>query len=546
VVAALVAVVLAVGPWAGPAAADDAGSIPSHDVVIDVDARGDLHVTETTTRVADAGDRPLERWVGTRFPQTGSDRYRIYAVSGVTASRPSGAPVPVAVSVGANFTTIRIGDPQQVVHGEQTHVLRYTVSGAVVRAEMANPGGGLPTPAPPDELSWEATPFPADGPIDRVSVRVTAPHPAVSAECRTGPTGTTGWCAAAAGPTSTFSARHLRRGQDVAVRLTYPAGTVSEPGPVLAPTPPTRVSSPITDQVGALGTDAPRVRAALDRLAETSGVRLFVLFTDVFPDNDEDYTNRTFSRSDRGFRDALLAVGVVEGQVYLSTDDDAFPLSDLLAEDLMQREVRPRVRARDWAGAVVALADGLRAPYEAGDGVAHRRLEQALSLGLSAAGAAVTGAHLLVRRRRPGTARGAWAAGVTRAGVVVTALLALDVVDDPWGRLDSLLVVAAGTLLWSVRDGRRLPVRTAVHGWAVAQGGIVAAWWLQELVRMWARPRMLVISRHDPAMFRAVGHGVYPLYALVTPVLYVLLVALAGAGVWIGCACAGKGGRTRW
>ncbi len=543
--AALVAVVLGVGPWAGPAAADDAGSIPSHDVVIDVDARGDLHVTETTTRVADAGDRPLERWVGTRFPQTGSDRYRIYAVSGVTASRPSGAPVPVAVSVGANFTTIRIGDPQQVVDGEQTHVLRYTVSGAVVRAEMANPGGGLPTPAPPDELSWEATPFPADGPIDRVSVRVTAPHPAVSAECRTGPTGTTGWCAAAAGPTSTFSARHLRRGQDVAVRLTYPAGTVSEPGPVLAPTPPTRVSSPITDQVGALGTDAPRVRAALDRLAETSGVRLFVLFTDVFPDNDEDYTNRTFSHSERGLRDALLAVGVVEGQVYLSTDDDAFPLSDLLAEDLMQREVRPRVRARDWAGAVVALADGLRAPYEAGDGVAHRRLELALSLGLFAAGAAVTGAHLLVRRRRRGTARGARAGGPTRAGVVVTALLALDVVDDLGSRLDPLLVVAVGTLLWSVRDGRRLPIRTAVRVWAVAEGGIVAAWWLEEVVRMWARPRILVASRYDPAMFRAVGHGVYPLYALVTPVLYLLLVALAVAGVRIGYACAAKGVRAR-
>src|SRR5919107_1189470 len=189
VVVVLTALAAVVGAVPGGAAAADGESIPSFDSRIDVDTRGDLHVTETI-EYDFAGDQRhgLQRELSTRFAQPGGGRDRTYPVSGVVATSPSGAPAQVAVSQDGALTVIRVGDPQQTVSGRQTYELRYTVAGAFNRITTPTPlRDGTASLPPHDELYWNVTGSGWKVPIGRVTVAVTAPQGAAAAPAQAEP-----------------------------------------------------------------------------------------------------------------------------------------------------------------------------------------------------------------------------------------------------------------------------------------------------------------------------------------------------------------------
>jgi uncharacterized membrane protein YgcG len=111
-------------------------------------------------------------------------------------------------------------------------------------------------------------------------------------------------------------------------------------------------------RVGALAGEGARVREALERLRDANGIQLFVVYVSSFDGmNGQQWSDETARRSQLGVRD-VLAVAVDDRAYGYSVAGD-FPLSDSELADLAVQEVEPRLAAGDWAGAAVAMADGL-------------------------------------------------------------------------------------------------------------------------------------------------------------------------------------------
>lgn len=164
---------------------------------------------------------------------------------------------------------------------------------------------------------------------------------------------------------------------------------------------PLRVDDQVTDRVGALAGDSARVREALDRLRDANGTQLFVVYVSDFNGmNGQQWSDETARRSQLGDRDVLLAVAV-DDRAYGYSVAGEFPLSDSELADLAVQEVEPRLAAGDWAGAAVAMADGLRTGGEAGgDGGGDGGGGLAVGALLVGAGIVGGGALLLSHRRR--------------------------------------------------------------------------------------------------------------------------------------------------
>ena len=123
---------------------------------------------------------------------------------------------------------------------------------------------------------------------------------------------------------------------------------------------PLRINGDITDPAGALGSDTSRVQAALDKLSSETDMRLYVVYVKSFSGREgQDWADRSAQASQLGRRDALLAVAV-DDRAYGISLDNQFPLSDTVVTAIETQDVRPRLTANDWAGAAIALADGLR------------------------------------------------------------------------------------------------------------------------------------------------------------------------------------------
>ena len=155
--------------------------------------------------------------------------------------------------------------------------------------------------------------------------------------------------------------------------------------------PPFRLTEQLTDRAGVLDpAESTRVHDAMRNLAEQRGYDLFVVLVHSFDGlGGEEWADDAAVRSQLGREDVLLAVAVDDRAYGLSVDTD-FPVSQSSLDTLRSQGVEPLLRANDWAGAAVALADGLAA----GDG---------LPIGLLAVGGAAVlggGAYLLVRSRR--------------------------------------------------------------------------------------------------------------------------------------------------
>jgi uncharacterized membrane protein YgcG len=104
-----------------------------------------------------------------------------------------------------------------------------------------------------------------------------------------------------------------------------------------------------------------RVLAAIDRLRDEDGVRLYVVYVRSFGGAPpEDWAERAAVADDLGVEDVLLAVAVDDLQYGYSVGATV-PVDDERLARIAVRELVPTMSDRAWADAAVALADAYRA-----------------------------------------------------------------------------------------------------------------------------------------------------------------------------------------
>lgn len=214
--------------------------------------------------------------------------------------------------------------------------------------------------------------------------------------------------------------RTLRRAA-AALALTLTGWTLA--GPALAE-PPQDLRSEVTDTAGVLK-DPVVVQRALDELADTTDLQLFVTYVDTFDGMDPaEWADRTAERSRLGAHDLLLAVAVDDRTYQVSAAPDA-PLTDAQLTHVETRDIQPRLREGDWDGAAIAAAEGYADATRPGQG---GRIALVVLVVLAVGGAAFLVVRV-VRRRR--------AARAQMAALADEASVALVRVDDAlavWSR----------------------------------------------------------------------------------------------------------------
>jgi TPM domain len=131
---------------------------------------------------------------------------------------------------------------------------------------------------------------------------------------------------------------------------------------------PFRLDDEVTDQVGALDGREAEVEDALAQLRDEEDIQLFVVFVSTFDGLDGDsWTEETSQLSGLGGNDALFAVAV-DDRFYGYQRPANSAMSDQEVDALFASDVEDALADDDWAGAVIALADGLRGGSGSGVG----------------------------------------------------------------------------------------------------------------------------------------------------------------------------------
>ncbi|MCY7343309.1 MAG: TPM domain-containing protein, partial [Pseudonocardia sp.] len=166
-------------------------------------------------------------------------------------------------------------------------------------------------------------------------------------------------------------------------------------GVALADTP-FRADLALTDRAGVLDAAGSRqVTEAIAALDAEDGTDLYVVFVESFDGADPaEWAEEAARLSQLGTDDVLFAVATRD-RAYDISYDTGFRLSQSVTDGIAADDVEPRLGADDWAGAAVALADGLRTGGSGGGGGVP--LGVLIAGGVAAAGG---GAYLLSRRRR--------------------------------------------------------------------------------------------------------------------------------------------------
>lgn len=129
---------------------------------------------------------------------------------------------------------------------------------------------------------------------------------------------------------------------------------------VLPASPPITLTDQVTDGAGALS-DAERqdVDSALDRLADESDLRMFVVYIESFDGTEPvDWANASANQSGLGPDDLLLAVATVDHEFGLSADTNV-PLTTSQLRSI-DRAVASAVEDERWAPAATDAADAVR------------------------------------------------------------------------------------------------------------------------------------------------------------------------------------------
>lgn len=126
-----------------------------------------------------------------------------------------------------------------------------------------------------------------------------------------------------------------------------------------------RLDGQITDlsRDRVLASGRSRIQPVLDELIRSDDIQLFVLFVESTGGRTvTDFTDETARSNSLGGNDALLVVALADRTDALWRSDsylDRLTDRELLA--VLSQQVEPRLRDADFAGAVVAAADGVRA-----------------------------------------------------------------------------------------------------------------------------------------------------------------------------------------
>ena len=191
----------------------------------DLASDGSMGVTETIDWQFGPGEHHgIKRNITVR--QGVSDppgKFRMYEMSDVTASSPTGANTDVYVSDLGADSVIRLGSPNEPFDGaqRQTYVIKYRL------AHVAN---GFPDHA---ELYWNVTGGGFDIPLDSVKATVHGPAAVTDALCFQGADRSADPCQASAGPTATFSATALGPNEQMTIVASVPASAVADTTPDL-------------------------------------------------------------------------------------------------------------------------------------------------------------------------------------------------------------------------------------------------------------------------------------------------------------------------
>lgn len=220
------------------------------------------------------------------------------------------------------------------------------------------------------------------------------------------------------------------------------------PGIALAD-PPQRLDTQIVDDAGVLtAADTTQIQQSLDALRAENGDQLFVVFVHSFDGaSGQDWADDSAQLSQLGPRDVLFAVAVDDRAYGLSVDND-YHLDQRSVDELMSRDVEPRLAVGDWAGAVVALSEGLARGGAAGsEGGGSSATPWVVGGAIALAG----GAYVMHRRRRAKTQAGDERrqapdehAGVTTEDLGYQASSALLALDDAVRTSEQELDLARG------------------------------------------------------------------------------------------------------
>ncbi|MBV8179791.1 MAG: TPM domain-containing protein [Mycobacterium sp.] len=197
--------------------------------------------------------------------------------------------------------------------------------------------------------------------------------------------------------------------------------------PSAAAQPPFRLSTYVTDDAGVLnGSDRAAIQSATGKLYSDRHVQLWVVFVDNFSGQSAvSWAQSTRSASDLGDFDALLAVATVDRSYAFLVPNRVQTISPSQVDDLRRNQIEPALRRGDWAGAVVAAANGLdRGP--------EPRSSAPLLIGLAVIVAAVLVLYVVMRyrRRRRRAAELAAARRVDATDPDALAALSLGALDD--------------------------------------------------------------------------------------------------------------------
>jgi hypothetical protein len=186
---------------------------------------GSLGVTETLVWQFGPGEHHgIERNVTVRQGVSSPpNKYRLYEMSHVAVSSPTGANSELFVSELGADEVIRIGSPTEPFSGaqQQTYVVKYRLT------HVAN---GFPDHA---ELFWNVTGGGFDIPIDSVKVSVHGPAAVTDALCFKGADRSADPCAASAGQIATYSATGLGPHEQVTIVASLPVSAITDTAPDL-------------------------------------------------------------------------------------------------------------------------------------------------------------------------------------------------------------------------------------------------------------------------------------------------------------------------
>ena len=148
-------------------------------------------------------------------------------------------------------------------------------------------------------------------------------------------------------------------GSAVAAQPAPPAqATAHAVGPGARPADaPFNVTDQITDRAGVLG-DVAALQDDLDKLRSEHGLQLFVVYVNGFDGaSGETWTQQTFAESGMGGDDVLMAVAVQDRRygTYTTSESGLTPEED---SAVRSQYIEPELADDDWAGAVVAAAEG--------------------------------------------------------------------------------------------------------------------------------------------------------------------------------------------